>query len=117
MHLPWPDDSFDLVAQFTALCNIKPDLRRLAAAEILRVLRPRGAVLWFDIAADPSGTAPSIFQFRAMRSRGFSPDLQIVYAKAMFHRWSAMFGQRIPEAADLLERLPLPKTNLLAVLR
>ncbi len=48
-ELPWPDESFDLVTQFTAFTSIlDSDLRRAAAAEMLRVLRPSGAILWFD---------------------------------------------------------------------
>ena len=47
--LPWPDESFDLVSQFTVFTSIlDAGLKRAVAAEMLRVLRPGGAILWFD---------------------------------------------------------------------
>jgi ubiquinone/menaquinone biosynthesis C-methylase UbiE len=48
-ELPWPDESFDLVSQFTVFTSIlDAGLKRAVAAEMLRVLRPGGTVLWFD---------------------------------------------------------------------
>src|ERR1700680_4758876 len=48
-ELPWPDDSFDLISQFTVFTSIlDPALKRAVAGEMLRVLKPGGAVLWFD---------------------------------------------------------------------
>jgi ubiquinone/menaquinone biosynthesis C-methylase UbiE len=48
-ELPWPDESFDIVSQFTVFTSIlDADLRRAVAAEMLRVLKPGGAALWFD---------------------------------------------------------------------
>lgn len=47
--LPWPDEFFDLVSQFTVFTSIlDPALKRAVAREMLRVLRPGGAILWFD---------------------------------------------------------------------
>ncbi len=48
-ELPWQDESFDLVSQFTVFTSILDvALRRAVAAEMLRVLKPGGAALWFD---------------------------------------------------------------------
>lgn len=48
-ELPWPDIQFDLVAQFTVFTSILDvQLKRAVAAEILRVLKPGGTILWFD---------------------------------------------------------------------
>ncbi len=47
--LPWSDASFDIVAQFTVFTSILDmQFKRAVAAEMLRVLKPGGAVLWFD---------------------------------------------------------------------
>jgi len=47
--LPWPSESFDLVSQFTVFTSIlDPGLKRAVAAEMLRVLKPGGGILWFD---------------------------------------------------------------------
>jgi ubiquinone/menaquinone biosynthesis C-methylase UbiE len=48
-ELPWPDESFDLVSQFTVFTSmLDPLLKRAVAEEMLRVLKPGGAILWFD---------------------------------------------------------------------
>jgi ubiquinone/menaquinone biosynthesis C-methylase UbiE len=57
--LPWRDASFDLVTQFTVFSSI-PDTKVQAevAAEMLRVLRPGGRILWYDCRySSPANTA------------------------------------------------------------
>ena len=47
--LDFPDDTFDLVLQSTVFTSILDDgLKRRIAAEMLRVLKPDGAILWYD---------------------------------------------------------------------
>jgi len=54
-ELPFGDGSFDLVSQFTVFSSILDrDVRRRAAAEILRVLRPGGVALWYDFTVNPA---------------------------------------------------------------
>ncbi len=51
--MPWPDASFDLVSQFTVFTSVLDgDLKRRIAAEMVRVLRPGGRVIWYDFAVD-----------------------------------------------------------------
>jgi ubiquinone/menaquinone biosynthesis C-methylase UbiE len=53
--LPFADSTFDLVSQFTVFTSmLDADLRRRAAAEMLRVLRPGGLVLWYDFTVNPT---------------------------------------------------------------
>jgi SAM-dependent methyltransferase len=48
--LPWPDASFDVACQFTAFSSVLDlAMKQAMAAEMLRVLRPGGAVLWYDL--------------------------------------------------------------------
>src|SRR5437660_723540 len=48
-RLPFPDRSFDVVAQLTMFTSILDRaVRRAAAAEMQRVLAPAGAILWYD---------------------------------------------------------------------
>lgn len=57
-RLPWPDGSFDLVVASTLFSSVlDPDLRARIAAECLRVLKPGGAVLWYDMRDDFLGAA------------------------------------------------------------
>ncbi|MFZ5919792.1 MAG: class I SAM-dependent methyltransferase [Chloroflexota bacterium] len=53
--LPFPSGTFDLVLQFTALSSIlDPQLRRQICADMLRVLRPGGLILWYDFWLNPT---------------------------------------------------------------
>jgi ubiquinone/menaquinone biosynthesis C-methylase UbiE len=52
-RLPWESASFDLVFQSTVFSSIlDPVMRRAVASEMLRVLAPGGAILWYDFFAD-----------------------------------------------------------------
>ena len=48
-RLPFRDQSFDLVIQFTLFTSIlSAELKRAVAAEMVRVLAPQGRILWYD---------------------------------------------------------------------
>lgn len=48
-ELPFEDNSFDIVSQFTVFTSIlDKDIREKAASEMLRVLKPNGIILWYD---------------------------------------------------------------------
>jgi ubiquinone/menaquinone biosynthesis C-methylase UbiE len=48
-HLSFPDASFDLVLQSTVFSSILDDrMKQAIAAEMLRVLKPDGVILWYD---------------------------------------------------------------------
>ena len=52
-ELPWAAESFDIVSQFTVFTSIlDPALKRAVAAEMVRILKPGGAILWFDFRFD-----------------------------------------------------------------
>jgi SAM-dependent methyltransferase len=47
--LSYPAASFDIVLQATVFTSVlEDDMRRAIAAEMLRVLRPNGIILWYD---------------------------------------------------------------------
>lgn len=48
-RLPWSDGAFDLVLQSTVFSSIlDAEMRSAIAAEMLRVLSPGGAIIWYD---------------------------------------------------------------------
>jgi SAM-dependent methyltransferase len=48
--LPFGDGAFDVVTQFTVFSSILDDaMRRSVAVEMLRVTRPGGGILWYDV--------------------------------------------------------------------
>jgi SAM-dependent methyltransferase len=50
-ELSFPAESFDLVIQSTVFSSVlEPAMRRKMAAEMMRVLRPNGLILWYDLA-------------------------------------------------------------------
>jgi SAM-dependent methyltransferase len=52
--LPWPDHSFDLVYQATALSSmLSREMRDRVAAEMRRVTRPGGVIVSYDFAWNP----------------------------------------------------------------
>lgn len=49
LNLPYEDESFDIVAQFTVFTSIlKKGIKKDIAKEMLRVLKKEGIILWYD---------------------------------------------------------------------
>lgn len=54
-QLPYDDQTFDLVLLFTVFSSVLSDsVRQAIAEEVLRVLRPGGAILWYDFWLNPT---------------------------------------------------------------
>ncbi len=117
--LPFTDDEFDVVMQQSALCNvIDPEARRAFAGEMLRVLRPGGHVLWYDVFDHQEGD-----QIRGV-SRAevleLLPGCEIVFERELFHRRTEQLLARgsLDAALALEQRLPRAKrAAMFAVLR
>jgi ubiquinone/menaquinone biosynthesis C-methylase UbiE len=114
--LPWPDGSFDIVFQSTMFTSVLDDaLRRKIAAEMKRVCRPRGFILWYDFRMDSPSNAKvrgiPAREIRALfapwaceiRSVSLAPPLARLVAPCC---WSL--------AEDLETCLPFLRTHLLA---
>jgi ubiquinone/menaquinone biosynthesis C-methylase UbiE len=71
--LPYSSETFDLVLQFTAFSSILDDqIKSNMAADMLRVLKPEGAVLWYDFWLNP--TNPQTRGIRPKEIRKLFPD-------------------------------------------
>jgi SAM-dependent methyltransferase len=114
-HLPFVSDCMDLVVQSTAFSSIlDAKLQERLAAEMLRVLRPGGAILWCDLAIDNPAN-PDVRAVSARRLRELFPQAHIrahrgILALPLLRRlrWG------IPRVALLLESVPLLCGHLLA---
>ena len=74
-HLPFPDGSFDLVVGSTIFSSIlDPEMSANVAAEIRRVLRPGGGLLWYDFRYN-SPANPNVRGVSAARVRELFPDM------------------------------------------
>lgn len=116
--LPWPDESFHLVTQFMLLMNIfDPAQRRAVAREMLRVLKPGGAILWFDPrVSNPRN--PELKPVRAAEIRALFPHCAIdLCSVVLAPPLSRMLAARAWPLASLLHSLPFLRTHYAALLR
>ena len=73
--LPYPDGHFDVVSQRTVFSSIDDRaIRERLAAEMVRVLRPGGLVLWYDVAV-PNPWNPDLLPMREPEIRSLFPTL------------------------------------------
>jgi SAM-dependent methyltransferase len=116
-RLPFPDRSFGLVCQSTVLSSIlDAGTRRRVAAEMARVLRPGGALLWYDFIWNPLNSATRGIDRAQLRDLfpGFSLDLERATLAPPLAR---LVAPRSVLAADLLARLPFLRGHYLGLLR
>lgn len=75
-HLPFPDGNFDLVLALTVFSSIFDEgMAANVASEICRVLRPGGALLWYDFRYD-NPRNPDVHGVTAAHVRKLFPGLQ-----------------------------------------
>jgi ubiquinone/menaquinone biosynthesis C-methylase UbiE len=116
-QLPFPDNSFDLVTQYVTFSTmVNPRLREAAAREMLRVLRPEGRILWYDIRkARPS---PDLTPVGLAEIRSLFPDCRIEM-RSVTLGWrtcqSAVIRSRT--AAQLLQKLPFARSHYAGLIR
>lgn len=115
--LPFADGVFDLVMQFTAFSSmLDEELKRAVAAEMRRVLRPDGLILWYDFWINPrnrqtAGLRPGEIRtlFPACRYDFRRITLAPPIARRLApHLWLT---------AQAIERLKLFNTHYLAAIR
>jgi ubiquinone/menaquinone biosynthesis C-methylase UbiE len=115
--LPFADGTFDLVSQFTVFSSIlDAGVRRRAAGEMVRVLRPGGLMLWYDFTRNPTnrdthgiGRREAAALFPGCRIEARSVTLAPPLARLVAPRsWLA---------AELLEMVPPLRTHLLMTVR
>jgi ubiquinone/menaquinone biosynthesis C-methylase UbiE len=116
--LPWPDASFDCVTQFTVFTSIlAPEVRRAAAREMLRVLKPGGLILWYDFRFN-NPRNPNVRGIEAAEIRELFPVTSVKLDKATLAppvaravvQWSWQLGL-------LLEAVPFLRTHYVAVIQ
>lgn len=115
--MTWADESFALVVASTVFTSILDGgVRTSVAAEIVRVLRPGGALLWYDFRVDN----PANPNVRGIGRRG----LEALFPGLECHLRSLTLAPPLARAvapvswglATLLEGLPFLRSHLLGVL-
>jgi ubiquinone/menaquinone biosynthesis C-methylase UbiE len=115
--LPWHDNKFRLVVASTVFTSIlQSTVRRMIAQEINRVLAPGGALLWYDFAVNN----PRNKQVRKVGRKELKqlfPQLRgKVESVTLAPPLARLVAPRSWTLATLLEKVPLLRTHLLAVL-
>jgi len=115
--LPWQDNTFRLVVASTVFTSIlRSTVRRMIAAEIIRVLAPGGALLWYDFAVNN----PKNQQVRKVGRKELKqlfPQLKgEVELVTLAPPVARLVAPRSWTLATFLEAVPLLRTHLLAVL-
>jgi ubiquinone/menaquinone biosynthesis C-methylase UbiE len=115
--LPYPAARFDLALQFTVFTSVlDDDLRHHIAREMWRVLRPGGAVLWYDFRFQ--GRNPAVRAIHPRQVRELFPHATLTARRVTLAppivrrlaRWSWL-------ACEVLARIPWLRTHDLILIR
>ncbi len=100
-RLEYPDATFDIVTQFTVFSSILDEnLKRSIAAEMRRVLKPAGCIIWYDFWLNPKNKQTRGIRMAEIQS--FFPSCTVK-------------GKRVTLAPPIARRVA-PFSNLMAVL-
>jgi ubiquinone/menaquinone biosynthesis C-methylase UbiE len=117
-HLPWADDSFDLVSQFTLFTSIlSASVKTRIAAEMIRVTKPGGVIMWYDFRynnpRNPNVKGIESAEIRSLFA-GCSVTIKGVTLAPPLARRVAPVSYSL---AVLLESVPFLRTHYLAMIR
>ncbi len=114
--LPYPNEAFDVVTQFTMFTSIlDPDVKQRIAGEMLRVLHPGGLVLWYDFVMNPRN--PDAQGIGASEVRSLFPDCDYRFSHiTLAPPLTRLLARRSWLACYLLEKVPLLRTHYLATI-
>jgi SAM-dependent methyltransferase len=117
-RLPWAAGSFALVIQSTVFSSVlRPDVRAAIAAEMTRVLRPDGAILWYDLRVDNPRNL-NVGGVRGAEIRALFPDFRLRLRRVTLA--PPLARRLVPRSwllAGLLERFVVLNTHYLGLLR
>jgi ubiquinone/menaquinone biosynthesis C-methylase UbiE len=116
-NLPWSDNTFRLVIASTVFSSIlNSEMRRMAADEITRVLRPGGALLWYDFAVN-NPRNPHVRKVDRRELRRLFPQLHgSVESITLAPPLARFVAPRSWVMATVLEALPFLRTHIIALL-
>jgi SAM-dependent methyltransferase len=117
-HLPWADNSFDLVSHFTLFRSVlNGSMRAQIAAEMMRIVKPAGVILWFDFRVN-NPRNPGVRGVSASEIRSLFPGCSVRLRSVTLAPPIARFV--VPKswiAACLLENIPFLRTHYLGIIR
>jgi ubiquinone/menaquinone biosynthesis C-methylase UbiE len=113
-YLPYPNDYFEIVIQFTCFSSIiDKSLQENIAREMLRVLKPGGYIIWYDIRKMKSN--PNMMAIDKNRILELFPNCQ--YDLKLCNTTISSISIKVSWIlTEILEILPLPKSHLFGVI-
>jgi ubiquinone/menaquinone biosynthesis C-methylase UbiE len=117
-RLEFPDESFDVVLQASVFTSVlDPAVRGRIAAEMLRVVRPQGSILWYDFHTDNPWNR-DVRGVRKGEIRSLFPHCTIALQRVTLAPPLTRRVARISWLASYcLARIPLLCTHYLGVIR
>lgn len=117
-NLPWANDSFDLVSHFTVFSSILNDaMRRQVAAEMMRIVKPDGVILWFDFRVN-NPRNPGVRGIGAGEIRSLFPGCSVKLKPVTLAPPIARLVVPVSWiAATALEKIPFLRTHYLGIIR
>jgi len=115
--LPFDDASFDLALAFTMFTSMRSEeTRRRAAHEIARVLKPGGALLWYDFWVNPGNREVQPLGIKDIRRLFPGSDIdrrRVTLAPPLARRLASISWL----GCSILDALPFLRTHWLALVR
>jgi len=117
VELPWEDRRFQLVVASTLFTSVLDDeVRGLIADEIVRVLAPGGALLWYDFAYN-NPRNPNVRGIGRAEIKKLFPELAgKIRTVTLAPPLTRLIAPRWWTLASFLEAIPPLRTHLIAVL-
>jgi ubiquinone/menaquinone biosynthesis C-methylase UbiE len=117
VRLPWRNHSFDLVTQFVVLSSVSDIVvRQRIAAEMMRVIRPGGHILWFDTQRD-NPLNPALHGIKRRDLEALFPGCRIQAKRTvLIPAIARAVARRSWSLALALEKIPLARTHLVALI-
>jgi ubiquinone/menaquinone biosynthesis C-methylase UbiE len=116
--LPLADVSIDLVCQFTAFSSVLDDgMKQAMAAEMVRVVRLKGMILWYDLRADNPAN-PAVRSIGVEEVRRLFPGCQVDVQRITLA--PPIARAIVPRAwllASALEQIPMLCSHYLMLIR
>jgi SAM-dependent methyltransferase len=116
--MPFATASFDLVLHFGVFSSIRdPDTRRAFAAEMRRVLRPDGLILWYEFRVDNPNNR-DVKAVPPAELRALFPDCDCALGRTLLAPpLTRLLYPRSPGLCELLARIPFLLTHYVASLQ
>lgn len=116
--LPFADAGFDVVLANLVFGSILDDDGATAVAnEILRVLKPMGAIIWWENRYPTPGN-PNVRGYRLARIRGLFPGAEVDARRTtLLPPIARRLGRAAPRLYPILSRIPILQGRYLAIVR